>query len=397
MDNLTHSLIGAAIGRSVPHADAKVRRAVFWTAVLGSNFPDLDFIIPPLVGGGKVAYLLHHRGHTHTFLLAPLLGALAAWAAARIARPARVPWKLLLGVGALSAALHVAADGCNDYGVHPYWPFVNRWFYGDFIFIIEPLLFFALLPLLALEARARWARWTWAAIGAGMLGLLAFGPFGHPAVAAWVTAWAAALLLLQRRRPGGVAVAWAASAAVYVAFFAASQVARGRAEASLARAAPGEVRVQLATTPAPGNPFCWRAIAASRSERDYVARIGAISLLPSILPPESCTFGIDVPRTAPVRPTPGFGEEAGVRWAGEFRGTLDELRELAARSCTVSGFLRYARIPFWNGGVAGDLRYDREPGLGFAETEIAGPCLAWLPPWTPPFPLEEKAQKKNEN
>src|SRR5690606_16081369 len=34
-----------------------------------------------------------------------------------------------------------------NYGVHPFWPVDNRWFYGDTIFIWEPLLWIAATPL----------------------------------------------------------------------------------------------------------------------------------------------------------------------------------------------------------------------------------------------------------
>ena len=90
MDNLTHSLVGLAVGeladRSLPqHADpatARTRRRVLLaTGALASNFPDLDLVLTPLLAP-PLGYLLHHRGHTHTLLyalpqIALLLGLLA--------------------------------------------------------------------------------------------------------------------------------------------------------------------------------------------------------------------------------------------------------------------------------------------------------------------------------
>ncbi len=43
--------------------------------------------------------------------------------------------------------LHIAMDFTNNYGVHPFWPVDNRWFYGDSVFIIEPLFWAACAPL----------------------------------------------------------------------------------------------------------------------------------------------------------------------------------------------------------------------------------------------------------
>src|SRR4051812_3839266 len=86
MDNLTHSLIGITLARTLSGSQNSAEkpkaaldpRAVLWTSVLGNNLPDFDFIVPPLLGGGKLGYLLHHRGHTHTVLFLPLLGLIAA-------------------------------------------------------------------------------------------------------------------------------------------------------------------------------------------------------------------------------------------------------------------------------------------------------------------------------
>ena len=35
---------------------------------------------------------------------------------------------------------HIVADAWNSYGVHPFWPFDNHWYYGDAINIYEPWL-----------------------------------------------------------------------------------------------------------------------------------------------------------------------------------------------------------------------------------------------------------------
>ena len=39
----------------------------------------------------------------------------------------------------LGTLLHLSMDALNSYGVHLFWPFENRWFYGDSVFIVEPL------------------------------------------------------------------------------------------------------------------------------------------------------------------------------------------------------------------------------------------------------------------
>jgi hypothetical protein len=53
--------------------------------------------------------------------------------------------------------------------------------------------------------------------------------------------------------------------------------------------------------------------------------------------------------------------------------------------------MRFIRVPWMasigNATVLGDLRYDREQALGFAEIELYDPpvaCPRWVPPWRPP-------------
>ena len=78
MDNITHSVIGLGVGellhRSLPpepHPPAqRTRRALFlFTAWFASNAPDLDLVLTKLLPR-PFGYMLHHRGHTHTLLLA---------------------------------------------------------------------------------------------------------------------------------------------------------------------------------------------------------------------------------------------------------------------------------------------------------------------------------------
>lgn len=76
MDNLSHSIIGLAVGELVqrslalehdPAAQQQRRRLLLVAGFLASNFPDLDLFLTPLLQR-PLGYLLHHRGHTHTLL-----------------------------------------------------------------------------------------------------------------------------------------------------------------------------------------------------------------------------------------------------------------------------------------------------------------------------------------
>ncbi|HET8875499.1 MAG TPA: metal-dependent hydrolase, partial [Casimicrobiaceae bacterium] len=160
MDNVTHTLIGALLGESAarlaPPAgngrQAKLRRGLFLAvAIVGSNFPDAD-LLSTLGADGKLAYLLEHRGHTHTvagalLISLAMLGGCALWQRWRgLVLPAR-DRRWLVALALLAPLFHIAMDALNTYGVHPWWPFDNRWYYGDAVFIVEPLFWAAAAPL----------------------------------------------------------------------------------------------------------------------------------------------------------------------------------------------------------------------------------------------------------
>ena len=170
MDNVTHTLIGALIGegasRLAPPAAserlAAVRRTLFLLVmIVGSNLPDSDLIYS-LGDDDKLPYLLEHRGHTHTVLgaiagSAVMVAACAWWQRWRRARLSARDWVWLSALALAAPLLHIAMDALNTYGVHPWWPVDNRWFYGDSVFIVEPL-FWASAASLAFLFRSLVAR-----------------------------------------------------------------------------------------------------------------------------------------------------------------------------------------------------------------------------------------------
>lgn len=406
MDNVTHTLIGVAIGRS---AERRVgdRRLALWAGMLGSNLPDFDVVVPPLLArlgeDSRLAYLLHHRGHTHTLALAPALSLLGAALALRFAgrRPREFTrgefgrtWLLTL----LACLLHVGADWWNNYGVHPFWPLSGRWFHGDFVFIIEPLLWFAALPLALAVVRNRLARGLWFGLGAIMLALLGFGPFTPPAVTVFAVLWLVAFAFAQRRLGTSPAATWVGISLVLAATGAGSRLARARVEAELVTHRPIEARREIIVTPAPANPWCWSALALTvDAEGIYRARHAAVSLAPAFFADDrACRQPLDHAGTAPLAPS-GLPDARGLRWGGEFRAPVAELRALRDADCRAASALRFLRAPFWvvRGGrlTLGDLRYDRVEGEDFPELTWAGPpaapadCPRFVPAWETAFPL----------
>lgn len=147
MDNLAHTLAGAALGQAGLKRKTGLGMA---TLMIAANLPDIDAF--GLLIGENLAW---RRGWTHgplALAILPVLLALAMvafdrWQARRGKRPeARLPvrfkWVLLLSyIGILT---HPLMDFLNTYGIRCLMPFSERWFYGDALFIIDIWLWLTL-------------------------------------------------------------------------------------------------------------------------------------------------------------------------------------------------------------------------------------------------------------
>lgn len=410
MDNLSHSLAGMLAAETLIAIRGPTRRAalpehfgrVAWiTSALANNLPDSD-ILYNLIDASNLGYLLHHRGHTHTLAIGWPLGwlvLLLPWLWARRGRHVlgREGWGQLVGLVALGPLIHIGLDSLNNYGVHPFWPVSNRWFYGDTIFIIEPFFWVSAIPLLLPSIRMRAARWCWTGVLMLGLGLLWFVPFVPWASALGLTLLTGGLFAFGRRREPlvrtSLAVALCLSGlGVFVQTRAAAE------EAILAKASadfPEWTVHDLVLTPLPSTPVCWEAmLVTTREDRDYAVRRARVAPWPSLWPVHRCpAFAGREPGTAPWMELELETASADVEWEREHRSPLAPLRELPRQSCAAHAFLRFGRVPFvleagvpGSAGlpVIGDLRYDREEGLGFSEV-IVRPgdegCPRHVPPW----------------
>jgi inner membrane protein len=152
MEPVTHFLTGACLGRSGFN-----RRTAYATLAmtLAAEAPDLD-----IFWGfrGPVAAFEHHRGITHTFLGVPFValavtGVVWLWHRIRRKQPVVPPrWALLWLLSCLAVLSHIFLDWTNNYGVRPFFPFNPRWYALDIAFIIEPVIFAALLLSLVIPA-----------------------------------------------------------------------------------------------------------------------------------------------------------------------------------------------------------------------------------------------------
>ncbi len=192
MDNLCHTLAGAALGEA--GLNRRTRLAAT-TLMIASNLPDIDVLVFA-TGTPPVAF---RRGWTHGVLAQVLLPLLFAGIMYLVGRRRSAtadspklsgPW--LMALSYVGVFLHVGMDWLNNYGVRLLMPFQRRWFYGDAIFIVDP--------------------WMWLMLAAGVW-LARQQRATRPARAALLATglYVAMMLLSARAARGIVADAWAAA------------------------------------------------------------------------------------------------------------------------------------------------------------------------------------------
>lgn len=399
MDNLTHSIIGFGAGellhRSLPRepddgAQRVRHRLLLVACALASNFPDLDLVLnnllPPPLG-----YLLHHRGHTHTALLAiPQALLLAAliwllWPSARTLLKASTTarWGLAASI-ALGFALHLAMDFTNSYGVHPWYPFDGRWVYGDMVFIIEPLFWVAIGVPMALIMRWRTARWL--ALAGLLAALVAFAVKGY-------LGWIALAILLKvavlcgavqtrsgRDSRAGVALGLAIGIGFIAVQGVASHLGRAQITAALQQVDPASKVLDVVMTAFPSQPLCWAYVSVESNEAAgmYRLRRGIASLAPQWVAPLSCSSGL-------VEHGPSVALAPGVAQFGMKQDDLGRLRTLSVDNCRVNAWLRFGRAPAFDseGDALSDYRFAMTPRGNFTTMALASPepCPTGVPGW----------------
>jgi inner membrane protein len=148
LEPITHFLTGACLGRA--GFNRKTALATL-TMTLAAEAPDLD-----VLGSfrGSAFGFAHHRGFTHSFVGVPLDALVVVgfvyliWRLrGRKVKDPKLPpnWGLLFSYACLAGLSHILLDFTNNYGVRPFWPFSERWYSWDIVFIYEPVMLALLL------------------------------------------------------------------------------------------------------------------------------------------------------------------------------------------------------------------------------------------------------------
>lgn len=277
MDNLTHTLFGLTLAKTGLERATPLATA---TLIIASNMPDVDSVMRLR---GAFVDLETHRGFTHSFvglfLLAGALTFILVFLDKRFRlrhdifrRPIR-PLRIF-ALAYLGGLLHVFMDFLNNYGVRPFLPFWDRWFYGDLLFVIDPWVWLMLggaAMWLTTDTRLRIAVWSLLGVAMALAVALALQepsprlPLTIPLAARLI--WFAGLALVV----AGAVFGWGrarARVARYAVFLFAlyvgamwfvKQTALDQARGSL----PAETVRSVAVWPTPANPLVWQAVAAT--------------------------------------------------------------------------------------------------------------------------------------
>lgn len=382
---------------------AGFRSAAYAASAIANNIPDIDPVYTWITQPPPLGSLLHHRGHTHTLPVAWLFGLIVslsviALSERRSGQLSKRDRAYIVALGVLGATLHILMDYGNNYGVHPFWPLDSRWVYGDSIFIVEPLWLGIALPVLASAVQTRWFAWLlWGLLGC-VIALAIWLPF---VTTGGVLALAAVSgLMILASRLGSLrtrfALAWLAYLGVAACFVGAAGLARTRLREALA-VDHGRLQIaDIATSPLPGNPLCWMALVVGQQAANYRVLSASVAPWPGIIDAAACPYDADARPTADIAPL-AAGDSNQVRWRWSYTRPLSQLRELSQQDCCFRAWLRFARVPAVSNvtlpdssgsgsRVASDLRYDRSPGLDFADMALGArtSCPDWVPPWIPP-------------
>lgn len=391
MDNLTHTLIGVTVAHALPKKYRKPQ--IYWASVIGNNLPDSDFIHRIWPGTSDLDYLVHHRGYTHSFFLMFGLAVFGAALASFLGNPkgkrqvTRETYLFTL----LGCFLHIGADFMNSYGVHPFSPFYNQWFYGDFLFIIEPWIWMILLPFASMLAIRKSAKVFWGTLFAAGLALIWFVPYiTLPFKILTTLAGIASFWIHHHRKNALFAVA---SVLVIIGCFSSvSWMVKNQLQNS-ALAPFADIEL----TPEPANPFCWSSWSKKESEKDYVMRSAVIAPFPSILSTENCTLwkNVNPDAAAPTAIDESDPASPTVLWKYEIRLKKSVYQQVFDHSCKFQRLMSFLRFPYLvqsQEGVwrTGDLRYENSIRKNFTGMEIQTEsqqvkCETGNAPWISPF------------
>jgi inner membrane protein len=143
VDAVTHVLAGACILRTGLNHKTALATLTF---ILAAEAPDLD-VLARLKG--PVPGFVHDRGFTHSFVGVALVSVAVVCFMYLVWRlrgrkgkdlHSTPRWWLLFGFAYLAGLSHILLDFTDNYGVRLCWPFSERWYSWDIVYIADPVV-----------------------------------------------------------------------------------------------------------------------------------------------------------------------------------------------------------------------------------------------------------------
>jgi len=375
--------MGIALAKvSVKKADSKKIILLFvLVGIIASNILDLDFLLNFFVSkeDRTLNYLLNHRGITHTLIATPFLGLLCAKIVSFFLK-IKINFKIII-FSTFACLLHVFADFWNSYGVHPFSPFHNHWYSGDFIFIVEPYIWLTFLPLLFNFSKIKTYRNFFSLILAISMFLLIWNRLSHfYFIPTFLTAYFFINCGMYLKFKNAKLMFYEL-VIILIAFGVTSISVKKEFEKNHKAAVWGLAKDQhlydVMTLPEPANPFCYRVIALFADQKNYSVQAFKYGIFPKNLSDKICSFYSqgDLNMTAQVIKQNGNLSESRFISLWGYFASIGETLGVIQEYPKFKSFLKFARFPFWHkisdGKIVyGDLRFDRDQSLGFSEEEV---------------------------
>ena len=276
MDNLTHSLVGLAAAKA---GLERLSPGATTLCVLAANAPDADVVVG--LFSDRWALLQHHRGITHSILgvlilavLLPLFFYACDFIISKLTRRSvRVKFGGLLLASVIVSFTHPFLDWTNNYGIRLLLPWNSRWFYGDFVFIVDPFIWLILgSACFLLTTTTRFRRNAWLALGTLLTVFMMLSPRGGNLPHPWLVrcmwlAFLVSLIVLFKNNVGkrfGFRVALASFVLLglywgLLSFAHSRALLKANSEAQ-ALIRPGEAITRLVAMPTLANAFGWDCV-----------------------------------------------------------------------------------------------------------------------------------------
>lgn len=394
MDNISHSMVGLYLGEVIHQAlpaDPDVerqksrRRLLLTSGLVASNLPDLDLVFSNLLPA-PLGYLLHHRGHTHTFLFlipqAILFFALLMLfpGVRKSLRDPVVKRGLGLAIG-LGLVFHICCDFLNSYGVHPFYPLNSDWYYGDAVFIVEPMFWVTLGVAFCMSLQARWRKVSFLSLLFALIIYCTMKKLISPATGMSLLVVAGMVIVAAQYK---LARGFQTALALFLAYvglqFVMSSLAGRQIVQALKTQDPEAIVRDIALTAMPTNFACWTFVSVHEDKTpDYKVSKGQLSIFPELVPTKDCHW---------LYKFPVESRTGNIEWLEKASGPTEKLRQLVRENCRFENWMRFARVPWVADGRATDLRYSSLQDLNFSTmllSEFDGSeCSGYIPPWGHP-------------